>query len=79
MKKKIIAVMKQVKMMRDDMWISKAKFPAVFREVFERTFMPSVIIVFENVYDLYNAISLPPNKVPFSATDGYALKHNVSA
>ena len=27
-----------------DVWISKAKFPAVFGEVFERTFIPSVII-----------------------------------
>ena len=44
MKSEISAVMKQVKMMRGDVWISKAKFPAVFREVFERTFVPSVII-----------------------------------
>ena len=27
-----------------DVWISKATFPAVFGEVFERTFIPSVII-----------------------------------
>ena len=31
-------------MMRGDVWISKAKFPPVFREMFERTFIPSVII-----------------------------------
>ena len=44
MKSEISAVMKQVKMMRGDVWISKAKFPAVFREVFERTFISSVIM-----------------------------------
>ena len=43
MKAELSQVMQQVKMLRGDYWISKQKFPAVFKEVMERTFKPEII------------------------------------
>ena len=43
MKANLSTTMRQLKLLRGDLWISKAKIPAVFREVFEKTFRPDLI------------------------------------
>ena len=43
MKANIADTMRKVKMLRGDMWVSKSKVPAVFREVCDNTFTPSII------------------------------------
>ena len=43
MRAEINKIMLQIKMMRGDNWVSKGRFPAVFREVFERTMIPATI------------------------------------
>ncbi len=43
MKSELSKVMHKVKMLRGDLWISKQNFPAVFKSVFENTFVPGLI------------------------------------
>ena len=43
MRAEISNTMRQIKMLRGDMWVSKNKVPAVFREVCDRSFTPALI------------------------------------
>ena len=39
----LVTVMIQLKMLKGELWVSKNRIPAVFREVFEVTFTPALI------------------------------------
>ena len=43
LKNHLATIMRQVKMLRGELWVSKNKIPAVFREAFEVTFTPGLI------------------------------------
>ena len=43
LKSNLRAIMQQVKLLRGELWTSKSHIPAIFREVFEKTFTPQLI------------------------------------
>ena len=44
MKANVSHTMQQIRLLRGEMWVNKGKIPAILREVFEKTFTPSLII-----------------------------------
>ena len=43
MKAEVSKIMRQVKMLRGDLWVNKSKVPAVFREALDNAFTPAII------------------------------------
>ena len=77
MRSEIAKVMQAVKMLRGDLWVTKSRFPTIFKEVFENTFTPSIVINSFRKCGIYpldrKAISqdlVAPAKLP-TAQDGH--------
>ena len=44
MKANVSHTMQQIRLLRGEMWVNKGKLPAILRDVFEKTFTPSLVI-----------------------------------
>ena len=74
MKAEVTKTMRQIKMLRGNMWVNKSKVPTVFREVCTRTFSPAIIKEAFRKCGIYpfnrNAIAKELVNTPFKNADG---------